>query len=104
MDKNMLFLSYIFSKAGDDYMMDVDDIKYSLNPDVTDAQIPLYINIIRMLGEGASYSEIYEYIDNYNSHEFDDLLEDQKTYIKTRIRKDLNMRINKIKKEDEIYE
>lgn len=101
MDKNnALFLSYIFSKMGDDYMMDKDDIVYELNPEVTDVQIPLYISVIRMLGEGASYQEVYDYIDNYKSLEFDDLLEDQKTYVKTRIRKDLNSRINKLKGED----
>lgn len=101
MDKNnALFLSYIFSKMGDDYMMDKDDIVYELNPEVTDVQVPLYISVIRMLGEGASYQEVYDYIDNYKSLEFDDLLEDQKTYVKTRIRKDLNSRINKLKGED----
>ena len=103
MDKNnALFLSYIFSKMGDDYMMDKDDIVYELNPEVTDVQVPLYISVIRMLGEGASYQEVYDYIDNYKSLEFDDLLEDQKTYVKTRIRKDLNSRINKLKGEDNI--
>ena len=102
--KNALFLSYIFSKQGDEYMMDAEDIKYELNPEVTDVQVPLYIDIIRMLGEGASYDEIFDYIDNYSNFEFEELLEDQKTYVKTRIKKDLNSRINRLKKEDDFNE
>ncbi len=98
--KNALFLSYIFSKLGDEYTMDADDIKYELNPEVTDVQVPLYIDLVRMLGDGCSYEELYDYIDNYKSSEYDDLLEDQKTYVKTRMRKDLNNRIKKIEGED----
>ena len=101
MDKNnVLFLSYIFSKLGDEYTMDVDDIKYELNPEVTNVQFPLYIDIIQMLSDGVSYDEIFHYIDNYRNSEFDDLLEDQKTYVKNRVKKDLYHRISKTKGED----
>ena len=102
MDNNYsaLFLSYMFSKLGDEYTMDADDIKYELNPEVTEVQVPLYLDVIRLLGNGASYEEVYDYIDNYKTIEYDDLLEDQKTYVKTRMRKDLNSRIKKIEGED----
>lgn len=102
MDKrNILFLSSIFSKS-EEYNLSLDDIKYQLNQNVTDCEFILYIEIIKMLANGARYDEIFDYIDKFSSLEYEKLLEDEKGYVKSKIRKDLNKRImiDKLKGED----
>ena len=100
---NALFVSYLFSKLGNDYTMSSDDIKYTLNESVTDCALIMYKKIIGMLANNKSYSDICNYIDNFSNDEFEDLLDDQKTYVKVKVKSDLDNRINKLKGED-IYE
>lgn len=99
--KNILLLSSIFSKS-DEYDLSVDDIKYQLNQNVTDCEFILYIEIIKMLANGVSYAEIFNYIDKFSSLEYEKLLEDEKGYVKSKVKKDLNKRImiDKLKGED----
>lgn len=99
--KNILLMASMFSKS-DEYDLSLDDIKYQLNQNVTDCEFILYIEIIKMLAEGARYDEIFDYIDKFSSLEYEKLLEDEKGYVKNKVRKDLNRRINiqKLKGED----
>ena len=100
--KNVLLLASLFSMSSDGYELDMDDIKYQLDQNVTDCEFILYIEIIKMLADGVSYDEIFDYIDKFSSLEYEELLEDQKGYVKSKIKRDLNKRImiEKLKGED----
>ena len=69
-----------------------EDIKNMLNEDVSNAQIDLCKKVITLLGQGVSYKKINDFIDSYKFDEDDNLLEDQKTYIKVKTTKDINKR------------
>lgn len=89
---NILTFSSLLSRGYEPEEIDAEDIKNMLNGEVSDCQITLYLKIIQMLSEGFSYEEIFSFIDSYTSIEYENLLEDQKTYIKRKARSDLQKR------------
>ena len=88
--------SLLFSKSNKcEYTS--EDIKNILNPEVSFVGRDLYRKVIAALSIGKSYNEIIYMIDNYDGIEYENLLEDQKSYIKTKIKKDLYNRELKLK-------
>ncbi|MBQ6282280.1 MAG: hypothetical protein IJK66_01935 [Bacilli bacterium] len=100
MDSNSaLLLSYML-RLGEDEEMTAEDIKNAVNKEVSDCQVALCLNVVKLLGKDTPYDVIFDYIDKYTDEDFDELLEDQKSYIKTRIKRDLNTRKRKLEGED----
>ena len=95
---NLFTYSMLLSREYNMENITAEDIKNMLNPDVSDCQIELYLEIIKMLSSGVGYEEIFEFIDLYSSEDYENLLEDQKTYIKTLARKDLLKRKKSLEK------
>lgn len=94
-DKSAAMYSYLLSKGNElDDDVTSEDLKYMLDMNVTSCQIDLYLKVIEMLSEGKSYEKIYKYIDSYKSYEYEELLEDQRTYVKSKIKRDLKARKN----------
>ena len=92
--------SFLLTRGYEKHQYDEEDIMNMSNPDVSECQVNLYIQAIKMLAENKSYEEIYEFIDTYSGKDYEKLEEKQKTYIKSRIRKDLINRKNSLKGED----
>lgn len=88
--------SMLFSK-NENYEYTSEDIKNMLNSDVSFVGRDLYKKVIVALSTGKSYDEILNMIDNYDGLEYENLLEDQKSYIKTKVKNDLNSRKLKLK-------
>lgn len=74
-----------------------EDIKNMFNSDVCECLNILYIEVIKLLANGTSYEEIYDFIDNYDLSDKESLLEDQKGFVKSKVKKDLNKRKLNIK-------
>lgn len=83
--------SILFSKS-DKCEYTSEDIKNMLNPEVSFVGRDLYRKVIVALSMGKSYNEIVYMIDNYDGLEYENLLDDQKLYIKTKVKKDLHNR------------
>ncbi len=96
---NALLLSFML-RMGKYEEMTAEDIKNAVNKEVNDCQVNLYLRVVKLLGKKVPYDKIIEFIDNYTDEDFDDLLLDQKTYIKTKIKRDLNTRRKKLEGED----
>jgi len=96
-------LSNLISRGSIDSITS-EDLKYMLNMEVTTCQADLYLEVIRLISEGKSYDEIFEFIDSYNSYEYDRLLEDEKTYVKVKVKKDLKSRKNIEERGENNYE
>ena len=97
----MMLYSQLLSREYNPEKITSEDIKNLLNEEVSVCQCALYKDIIRMLAEGKSYAEIFEYINSYDSMEFENLLEDQKSYIKIKSKKDLLKRKKSLEKGDD---
>lgn len=100
MVKNDALLLSFMLRMGEVEEMTVEDIKNTVNKEVSDCQIELYLKVINLIGKNTPYDKIMEFIDSYKEDEFDDLLEDQKTYIKAKAKSDLNKRRKKLEGED----
>lgn len=99
--KMVMMHSFLLSRGYEGYEYTDEDIMNMSNPSVSNCQINLYINVIRMLSDGKSYDEVCEFISNYTGDDYEHLEEKQKVYIKDRIRKDLiNRKISLRKGED----
>lgn len=98
--KMAMMHSFLLTRGYEGHQYNEEDIINMSNPTVSECQVDLYIKVIKMLGSGKSYDEIYEFIANYTGEDYDKLEEKQKTYIKSRIRKDLVNRKNSLKGED----
>lgn len=90
----------LFSKGYNENDITAWDITNMLDEDVCNVATDLYVNVIKWLSEGKTYDEIYALIDTYDSLEYSELLVEQKAYVKNRVKKDVNKRINKLKGED----
>ena len=99
MIRSALVLSYMM-RMGEEKKWTAEEIKFELNQNVSECEIAMYTKIIEMLSSLSSYEEIINYIDNYTSPEYEELLEDEKGYVKTKVKTDLNIRINKLKRRD----
>lgn len=97
--KNLMLHSYLLSRGYQYEEFTFEDIINMSNPDVCNCQMILYLKLIKMLAEGKSYEEIIEFIDNYSTEDYDTLGEEQKTYIKSKTKKDLMRRKNSLEKE-----
>lgn len=102
--KNVFMYSILLSREYNPETITSEDIKNMLNEEVSVCQITLYKDIIKMLSDGKSYIEIFDYIDAYENIEYENLLEDQKSYIKTRVKRDLLKRKKSLKKGEDINE
>ena len=98
--KMAMMHSFLLTRGYEKHYYTDEDIINMSNPSVSECQINLYIKVIKMLAEAKSYDEIYEFIDAYTGEDYDKLEENQKTYIKSRLRKDLVNRKNSLKGED----
>ena len=98
--KMAMMHSFLLTRGYEKHQYDDEDITNMSNPSVSECQIDLYIKVIKMLGSGKNYDEIYEFIDAYTGEGYEKLEEKQKTYIKSRIRKDLVNRKISLKGED----
>ena len=98
--KMAMMHSFLLTRGYEKHQYDDEDIINMSNSDVSECQIDLYVKVIKMLAEDKSYDEIYEFIANYTGEDYEKLEEKQKTYIKSRIRKDLANRKNSLKGED----
>ena len=98
--KMAMMHSFLLTRGYEKHQYDEEDITNMSNPSVTECQVNLYIKVIKLLAENKSYDEIYEFIDTYTGEDYEKLEENQKTYIKSRIRKDLVNRKNSLKGED----
>ena len=92
--KDLLIISMLLS-TNSSYKFDMNDVKYHIDENVGSCELTLYLEIIRMISEGASYDEIFDYIDKFSSIEYEELLEDQKSYVKTKVKSVLNQRIER---------
>jgi hypothetical protein len=92
--RDLLLISTLLS-ANSKYKFDMNDVKYHLDENVGTCELRLYIEIIKMISEGTSYDEIFDYIDKYSSLEYQELLEDQKSYVKAKVKNTLNQRIER---------
>lgn len=90
--KAVMMHSFLLSRGYEGFEYTEEDIKNMSNPDISNCQIDLYIKVIRLLSEGKTYEEVCEFISNYNQSDYEKLEEKQKTYIKSRVRQDLNYR------------
>lgn len=88
--------SILFSKS-DSREYTSEDIKNMLNSEVSFVGRDLYRKVIVALSTGKSYNEIIHMIDNYDGLEYENLLEDQKSYVKAKVKKDLYNRELKLK-------
>ena len=80
--------------------MTSEDIKYVINEDVNYCWANLTRAVAILLAKQTPYDKILEFIDNYSEDAFDDLLLDQKSYIKSMTRRDLQIRRKKLEGED----
>lgn len=88
---SLIAYSLLFSKS-DSCDYNSQDIKNMLNAEVSFVGRDLYKKVIMAIASGKSYDEILNIIDNYSDIEYENLLEDQKSYIKTKVKNDLNNR------------
>ena len=98
--KMAMLHSFLLTRGYEGHQYDDEDIINMSNPSVSECQVNLYIKVIKLLAENKSYDEIYEFIDTYTGEDYEKLEENQKTYIKSRIRKDLVNRKISLKGED----
>lgn len=88
---SLIVYSLLLSKS-DSCDYNSQDIKNLLNAEVSFVGRDLYKKVIMAIASGKSYDEILNIIDNYSDIEYENLLEDQKSYIKTKVKNDLNNR------------
>ena len=94
-EKSSLLFSILLSmNNGEDHEVTLEDLRYMYSPVVSDCQIKMYLLVIRCLSSGMSYEEIYEFIDNIDIDEYKKLNDEEKIYVKTKIKKDLHTRKN----------
>ena len=92
-DNNSLFFSMLFSMSNsDENELTWEDLRYMHSPVVSDCQIKMYLLVIRCLSSGMSYEEVFEFIDNLDIEEYKKLTDEEKIYVKTKIKKDLHTR------------
>ena len=77
---------------------DLEDIIKMQDPNICSSITDLYIQVIKLLSEGKSYEEIYDFVDNYKNEKTENLSEEDKAYIKTKVKKDLDIRKKNIEK------
>ena len=94
-EKNPLVLSLLVSKnKRTEHDVTLVDLKYKHCPRVSECQVKLYTMVINMLGEGKSYEEIINAIDNVNISEYNKLNENEQSYVKMRVKRDVYSRRN----------
>lgn len=98
--KAAMMHSFLLTRGYEKHYYTEEDIMNMSNHDVSECQVDLYIKVIKMIASGKTYDEIYEFIDTYTADDYEKLEEKQKTYIKSRIKKDLINRKNSLKGED----
>ena len=80
-----------------------EDAEYFADQNVADCQINLYVKVIEMLNNGVSYDEILNYINELDFETYKNLNNEQKSYMKKKLIKDVNARrINERKNKGEI--
>jgi len=99
-----MLYSLLLSREYEPENITSEDIKNMLNEEVSICQVALYKDIVRLLAAGKSYREIFEYIDKYENIEYENLLEDQKCYIKVKAKRDLIKRKKSLQKGEDINE
>ena len=65
---SVLIYTYLICKEysyDDDY--DLEDIIKMQDPNICSSITDLYIQVIKLLSEGKSYEEIYDFVDNYKN-------------------------------------
>lgn len=102
--KVLMMHSFLLSRGYQCEEFTKEDIKNMQNPETINCQIALYLIVIRMLSNGKSYEEIIEFVDNYSTDEYENLEEGQKTYIKSKTKKDLMRRKMSFEKGEDINE
>ena len=80
--------------------MTSEDIKYVINEDVNCSWARLTKKVAELLAKQTPYEKILKFIDDYTDDGFEDLLLDQKSYIKTMTKRDLRIRRKKLEGED----
>ena len=98
--KMAMLHSFLLTRGYEGHQYDDEDIINMSNPLVSECQIDLYIKVIKMLAEDKNYDDINEFIANYTAEDYEKLEEKQKTYIKSRLKKDLVNRKISLKGED----
>ena len=98
--KAVMLHSFLLCRGYEGYEYTYEDIINMSNPEVGSCQIDLYLKVINLLSNGKSYEEINEFITNYTGKDYELLEDEQKKYVKKRIKKDLNIRKTSLKGED----
>ena len=94
-EKSSLLFSILLSmNNSEDHEVTLEDLRYMYSPAVNDCQIKIYLLVIKYINDGMSYEEIFEFIDNLDIEEYKRLTEEEKIYVKTKIKKDLHTRKN----------
>jgi len=95
LEKNPLALSLLISQNKcDEHEITYEDLRYKHSPRVSECQVKLYRLVISLLGEGKSYDEIISIIDNIDIEEFKKLKDNEKDYVKSRVKRDVDSRKN----------
>lgn len=91
---SFLFSILLSMNNSEDHEITLEDLRYMYSPAVNDCQIRMYLLVIKCINEGMSYEEIYKFIDSIDIEEYKRLTEEEKVYVKTKIKKDLHTRKN----------
>lgn len=102
-NKSLLFSMLLSRNKYGEHEVTVEDLKYLHIPGVCECQVKMYLLVIDCLSQGMSYEEIYEFIDKITFDEYRMLDPEARTYVKKKIRKDVDTRRkNELKNEGEI--
>lgn len=94
-ENNPLMLSLLVSQnKSNDHDVTLIDLKYKHCPRVSECQVKLYTMVINMLSEGKSYEEIISAIDKIDIAEYNRLNDNEQSYVKMRVKRDVYSRKN----------
>ena len=89
-ENNSLLFSLIFSLNNkEDHEVTLEDLLYQYSPRVSQCQIKMYSLVIKGISEGMTYEEMEKFIENIDIEEFRKLTEQEKFYVKSRVKKDI---------------
>ena len=90
----LLFSLLVSMNKKEEHEITLEDLRYIYSPKVSRCQIRIYTLVIEALSNGMSYEEIHKMIDKIDFEEYKSLGEDEKRYIRMRVKRDVNSRKN----------
>ncbi len=88
-NKSLLYSIVLSMSDYKDYTPTIEDIRFSREQGVSECQLAMYMKVIEQISNGKTYEEIFDYIENIDINEFRMLNQEQQTYVKKKVKRDM---------------